>query len=102
MDDGEDMNLLVHEGKKAEDAFLQNGTLPDPTSTDNAEVKIVLPVIQRLLQAGVMDEWNQIAARCKGVSEETISGVHRLCTMEKKNSPQRQQHGAGRRHGPAR
>merc|ERR1711966_546776 len=86
VDDGGDMTLLIHEGKKAEDAFLKDGTLPDPTSTDNAEFKIVLTIIKRLLQAGETDKWNKIAARCKGVSEETTTGVHRLYTMEKENS----------------
>merc|ERR1719162_2557519 len=58
-------------------------TVPDPTSTDNAEFKIVLTIIKRLLEAGVTDKWNKIASRCVGVSEETTTGVHRLYTMEK-------------------
>jgi len=36
VDNGGGTNLLIHEGKKADDAFLQNGTLPDTTSKDNA------------------------------------------------------------------
>lgn len=83
MDDGGDMTLILHEGKKAEDLFLKDGTLPDPDSTDNAEFKIVLTIIKRLLEAGETDKWNKIALRCKGVSEETTTGVHRLYTMEK-------------------
>jgi len=83
VDDGGDMTLLIHEGKKAEDLFLANGTLPDPESTDNAEFKIVLSIIKRLLQSGVTDKWNKIAKRCVGVSEETTTGVHRLYAMEK-------------------
>eukprot|EP00814_Leptocylindrus_danicus_P003839 CAMPEP_0116020632 /NCGR_PEP_ID=MMETSP0321-20121206/9913_1 /TAXON_ID=163516 /ORGANISM="Leptocylindrus danicus var. danicus, Strain B650" /LENGTH=481 /DNA_ID=CAMNT_0003491361 /DNA_START=50 /DNA_END=1495 /DNA_ORIENTATION=- len=86
VDDGGDMTLLIHEGKKAEDAFLKDGTLPDPESTDNAEFKIVLTIIKRLLEAGETDKWNKIAKRCKGVSEETTTGVHRLYMMEKNNS----------------
>ncbi|EJK60373.1 hypothetical protein THAOC_19286, partial [Thalassiosira oceanica] len=62
VDDGGDMTLLIHEGKKAEDAFLKDGTLPDPTSTDNEEFKIVLTIIKRLLEAGETDKWNKIAA----------------------------------------
>merc|ERR1712127_659205 len=85
-DDGGDMTLLIHEGKKAEDAFLKDGTLPDPTSTDNEEFKIVLTIIKRLLQGGETDKWNKIASRCKGVSEETTTGVHRLYVMEKEGS----------------
>jgi adenosylhomocysteinase len=83
VDDGGDMTLIIHEGKKAEDAFAKDGTLPDPSSTDNAEFKIVLSIIKRLLEAGETDKWNKIAQRCKGVSEETTTGVHRLYTMEK-------------------
>lgn len=86
VDDGGDMTLLIHEGKKAEDAFAKDKTLPDPSSTDNAEFKIVLTIIKRLLESGVTNKWNQIAARCKGVSEETTTGVHRLYTMEKQGS----------------
>merc|ERR1719326_1857696 len=59
VDDGGDMTLLIHEGKKAEDAFLKDGTLPDPSSTDNAEFKIVLTIIKRLLESGVTDKWNK-------------------------------------------
>jgi len=83
VDDGGDMTLLIHEGKKAEDLFLKDGTLPDPTSTDNAEFKIVLTIIKRILLTGETDKWNKMAARCMGVSEETTTGVHRLYTMEK-------------------
>jgi len=86
VDDGGDMTLLIHEGKKAEDAFLKDGTLPDPSSTDNAEFKIVLSIIRRLLEAGETDKWNKIAKRCMGVSEETTTGVHRLYMMEKAES----------------
>jgi len=86
VDDGGDMTLLIHEGKKAEDLFLKDGTLPDPTTTDNDEFFIVLTIIKRLLKAGTTDKWNKIAARCKGVSEETTTGVHRLYTMEKQGS----------------
>merc|ERR1719327_1275020 len=47
VDDGGDMTLLVHEGWKAENAYAKDGTLPDPSSTDNAEFKIVLTIIKR-------------------------------------------------------
>jgi adenosylhomocysteinase len=83
VDDGGDMTLLIHEGKKAEDQFLKDKTVPDPTTTDNAEFKIVLTIIKRLLEGGETDKWNKIATRCMGVSEETTTGVHRLYLMEK-------------------
>merc|ERR1712085_235272 len=37
-------------------------------------------------ESGETDKWNKIAARCKGVSEETTTGVHRLYMMEKTGS----------------
>jgi len=80
VDDGGDMTLLVHEGYKA-NAFAKDGTLPDPSSTDNAEFKIVLTIIKRTLQAGQTDKWHKVAKRMMGVSEETTTGVHRLYTM---------------------
>merc|ERR1712157_388845 len=69
--------------EKADDLFKKDGTLPDPNSTDNAEFKIVLSIIRRLLESGVTDKWNKIATRCMGVSEETTTGVHRLYAMDK-------------------
>merc|ERR1712127_499184 len=50
------------------------------------EFKIVLTIVKRLLKAGETDKRNKIASRCKGVSEETTTGVHRLYTMEKEQS----------------
>jgi adenosylhomocysteinase len=85
VDDGGDMTLIIHEGKKAEDLFLKDGTLPDPTSTDNAEFKIVLTILKRILLTGETNKWNLLATRCMGVSEETTTGVHRLYVMEKTN-----------------
>merc|ERR1719183_2773629 len=85
VDDGGDMTLLVHEGWKAENAYAKDGTLPDPSSTDNAEFKIVLTIIKRTLPQQP-DKWHKVAARMKGVSEETTTGVHRLYAMEKAGS----------------
>jgi len=83
VDDGGDMTLLVHEGKKAEDLFAKDGTVPDPTSTDNAEFKIVLTIIGRTLKTDAK-KWSKVAARMFGVSEETTTGVHRLYGMQAK------------------
>ncbi|ETV99519.1 adenosylhomocysteinase 2 [Aphanomyces invadans] len=85
VDDGGDVTLLIHEGYKAEQKFAQDGTLPDPASTDNAEFKCVLGLIRRTLQTDPT-KWTKIAKRCKGVSEETTTGVHRLYQMEKSKS----------------
>lgn len=44
VDDGGDVTLLIHEGVKAEKAYAENKTLPDPESTEDPEFKIVLKV----------------------------------------------------------
>ena len=46
VDDGGDATLLIHEGVKAESRSPRTATLPDPSSTDNAEFKIVLQIIK--------------------------------------------------------
>jgi len=84
IDDGGDMTLLIHEGVKAEKIYEESGnkTLPDPSSTDNAEFKIVLGLIARELPKSPK-KWTMLAARMVGVSEETTTGVHRLYNMSK-------------------
>merc|ERR1740127_214231 len=78
------MTLLIHEGVKAEKIYEESGnkTLPDPSSTDNAEFKIVLGLIARELPKNPK-KWTMLAARMVGVSEETTTGVHRLYNMSK-------------------
>ena len=68
------------EGVKAEAAFKADGTLPNPDSTDNPEFKIVLRLIRDGLAAHP-DKWTKMAAKCRGVSEETTTGVKRLYEM---------------------
>ena len=61
--------------------FTKDGTIPDPSSTDNAEFKIVQTIIKRQLEGGKTDKWNKIVNTCMGVSEETSTGVHNLYTI---------------------
>jgi len=83
VDDGGDMTLLIHEGVKAEKAYEADKTLPDPSSTENAEFKIVLALLARELPKNPT-KWRKLAARMVGVSEETTTGVHRLYVMAQK------------------
>jgi adenosylhomocysteinase len=73
LDDGGDATLLVHQGAQYEAA----GAVPDPSTADSEEFRVVLALLQRSL-----DEDNQrftrMAAHIKGVTEETTTGVHRL------------------------
>jgi adenosylhomocysteinase len=77
VDDGGDATLLVHEGVKVE----KDSKLLDRT-TDNKEFRCVL---DRLIESAKVDpqKWTRIAARIRGVSEETTTGVHRLYQMAK-------------------
>jgi len=83
VDDGGDMTLLIHEGRKAEIAYAKDGTLPDPSSTTNAEFKIILQIVRRELPKNPT-KWHRLADRMIGVSEETTTGVHRLYVMADK------------------
>merc|ERR1719313_2622669 len=84
VDDGGDATLLIHEGVKAERQFAKDGTLPDPSTTDNLEFKQVLRIIRDGLKAGNTQKWTKMAENLIGVSEETTTGVARLNQMAAK------------------
>lgn len=85
VDDGGDATLLIHEGVKWEESYGKDKKLPDPASTSNAEMKEVYKVLARTLKEEP-GKWTKIAKMCKGVSEETTTGVHRLYAMAKNNT----------------
>ena len=85
VDDGGDSTLLLHEGKKFEDAHAKDGSLPDPASTDNAEFKCVLTTIKNSIATDKM-RFNKWVGDMVGVSEETTTGVHRLISMAEKGT----------------
>ena len=75
VDDGGDATLMIHWGVKAEKdaAFLNR-------AVDNKEVKIIMDRIKESVKAAP-GKWGAIAAKIRGVSEETTTGVHRLYQM---------------------
>jgi adenosylhomocysteinase len=73
LDDGGDATLLVHKGVE----FERAGAVPDPSSAESEEFRIVLETLQRSLEED-SQRWTKIAAQIKGVTEETTTGVHRL------------------------
>merc|ERR1712205_80872 len=83
VDDGGDATLLIHKGKEYEAIFAKDGTLPDPASTTNPEFKCVLGLLKQSIQKDAT-KWTRMAAKCKGISEETTTGVHRLKEMAAK------------------
>ncbi|UYM04044.1 adenosylhomocysteinase [Solicola gregarius] len=81
LDDGGDATMLVHLGKEYED----QGVVPPPESTDNAELREVLKVLGRSLQEDPK-KWTRIAEKIQGVTEETTTGVHRLYERSRDNT----------------
>merc|ERR1712113_220098 len=83
VDDGGDATLLVHKGKHFEEKFAADGSLPDPNSSDNPEFKCILQLIKDSIQVD-KTRYTRMAAKLKGVSEETTTGVMRLKEMAAK------------------
>jgi len=83
VDDGGDATLLIHKGKEFEGKFAKDGSLPDPSSTDNAELRVILQLLKDSIPQD-KTKYTRMAAKCKGVSEETTTGVHRLKEMAAK------------------
>merc|ERR1711861_61463 len=83
VDDGGDATLLIHKGKEFEEKYAKDGSLPDPASTDNPEFKCVLQLLKDSIQVD-KTKYTRMAKKCKGVSEETTTGVHRLKEMAAK------------------
>jgi adenosylhomocysteinase len=77
VDDGGDATLLVHLGYEAEEQYAKDGTLPDPGSTDNEEMKCILELLREEIRKDPQ-RWHKMADMIVGVSEETTTGVNRL------------------------
>ncbi len=80
LDDGGDATLLLHKGVEYETA----GHVPDPGSASNAELAIVLGLLNRSLKADPT-KWTRLARGIKGVTEETTTGVKRLYKMHERS-----------------
>jgi adenosylhomocysteinase len=78
VDDGGDATLLVHKGAEFEAA----GKVPDfHSESEPEEWGIVLETLRRE-QLRNPRRFTEMAARIRGVSEETTTGVHRLYQMQ--------------------
>jgi len=83
VDDGGDATMLIHKGREFEEKYAKDKSLPDPASTTNAEFKCVLQIIRDSIPRDPT-KWTRMSKVCKGVSEETTTGVHRLKEMAAK------------------
>ena len=83
-DDGGDATLLMHEGTELEALCAKDGTLPDPESATNLELKCALQLIKDFIPIDAT-KWTRTAKYCKSVSEETTTGVPGLKEMAAKD-----------------
>jgi adenosylhomocysteinase len=79
VDDGGDATLFVHQGVKVEN----DPSLLDQTYT-NADLKCLMDRLKATYKKDPQ-HWHKVAAKIKGVSEETTTGVHRLYQLAKNN-----------------
>ena len=78
VDDGGDATLLVHKGAE----FEKESKVPDfDQESEPEEWGVILDVLRRELLRDPQ-HWTRVAARMRGVSEETTTGVHRLYQMQ--------------------
>ncbi len=79
VDDGGDVTLLVHKGVEVE-----NNPALAQEKYDNKEFQIIM---DRLAASYAKDSkrFQNVAAKIKGVSEETTTGVHRLYQLAEEN-----------------
>jgi adenosylhomocysteinase len=78
VDDGGDATLLIHKGAEFEKA----GKIPAFDAENDSEEWGVTLDLLRQEQKGNPGIWTRIGEACRGVSEETTTGVHRLYQME--------------------
>lgn len=77
VDDGGDATLLMHRGYEAEnDPSILND------DEGNQELKVVNELLKKI-QKEHPGHWHKTVSQCKGVSEETTTGVKRLYEMHK-------------------
>ena len=75
VDDGGDATLLIHLGVKAE----QNPKILDKKPSSEEEA-VICKLLKRILKEHP-GHWKKVAAKVRGVSEETTTGVHRLIQL---------------------
>ena len=77
VDDGGDATMLIHLGYEGENAYAEDGSLPDPASSDVKEMQVILALLRQRLQEDP-ECWHRMVPGIVGVSEETTTGVLRL------------------------
>ena len=82
VDDGGDATLMVHKGYEAEE---HPELLDKDYSNEPEDLRELMACLKRVNDKDA-SRWHRTAEACKGVSEETTTGVHRLYHMRKYGS----------------
>jgi len=82
VDDGGDATLMVHKGVECERA----GAVPEPDLETMSEDEVELLRRLKACLAADPQRWQRVAANCRGCSEETTTGVHRLHRMDREGT----------------
>ena len=76
VDDGGDATLLIHKGYE-----LENGSDWVNTPSESHEEQVIKDLLKNV-HSEDPNHWHEVVKELKGVSEETTTGVHRLCKMQ--------------------
>ncbi len=79
VDDGGDATMMILKGLEAE---KDPSLLQKDSSHDTEEMQIFMKKLKEIY-TNQPTRWTKAGARCKGVSEETTTGVHRLYQLHK-------------------
>ena len=75
VDDGGDATFLIHRGYE-----LENGSKWVDEESSNLEEQCIKDLLRRVFSDNP-GHWSSVVDECRGVSEETTTGVHRLLQM---------------------
>ncbi|MGB1126705.1 MAG: adenosylhomocysteinase, partial [Phycisphaeraceae bacterium] len=79
VDDGGDATLLLHKGYQ----FENDGAVPEFDAENEPEEWGEILACLRRGQEKSMDRWQKVAEQCRGVSEETTTGIKNMVKMAK-------------------
>ena len=79
VDDGGDATLLIHKGYE-----LEEGSDWAKSKSANKEEQVIKDLLLEIQRENPY-RWHEIVKEWHGVSEETTTGVHRLCKMHQEN-----------------
>ncbi len=83
VDDGGDATMMILLGKKFEEQYQKDGTLPDEKNAESSDEKALLTFFAKCIPEDP-ERFRRLGAEIKGVSEETTTGVMRLYQLEER------------------